>query len=78
VSYEIYLTRQSSDKRVQRRTAYFVLGLIASTVGGVEALDDLGWESVLNPLGQPTGLCVPVDLDQFVDVSSSLSSLGDD
>ncbi|KAL8290440.1 hypothetical protein RQP46_002698 [Phenoliferia psychrophenolica] len=49
-----------------RGTAFFVLGLIASTVEGTEILDDLGWESVCTPLGVATGICVPVEISNFV------------
>lgn len=51
------------------RTCFFVLGLISSTAQGAEILDDFGWESTLSPLGSPTGLCIPVDIDKFVSVS---------
>lgn len=46
-----------------------MLGLISSTAQGAEILDDFGWESTLSPLGSPTGLCIPVDIDKFVSVS---------
>ncbi|EIW81055.1 hypothetical protein CONPUDRAFT_90112 [Coniophora puteana RWD-64-598 SS2] len=49
-----------------RGTCFFVLGLISSTPQGVDILDDCGWEATLSPLGFPTGLCVPVDLDKFI------------
>lgn len=35
---------------------------------GAEILDDYRWEATLSPLGLPTGLCVPVDLDRFISV----------
>lgn len=54
-----------------RRTAYFVIGLISSTLEGVEMLEEFGWESVCTPLGGATGLCVPMDLANFVHVSFS-------
>lgn len=50
------------------RTCFFVLGLISSTTQGAEILDDYRWEATLSPLGLPTGLCVPVDLDRFISV----------
>lgn len=31
-------------------------------------MDDYHWEATLSPLGLPTGLCVPVDVDKFVSV----------
>nr|VWP00964.1 Guanyl nucleotide exchange factor Sql2 [Ganoderma boninense] len=51
-----------------RGTCFFVLGLISSTPQGAEILDDYHWEATLSPLGLPTGLCVPVDVDKFVSV----------
>ncbi len=45
-----------------------MLGLISSTPQGAEILDDYHWEATLSPLGLPTGLCVPVDVDKFVSV----------
>ncbi|KII86754.1 hypothetical protein PLICRDRAFT_43412 [Plicaturopsis crispa FD-325 SS-3] len=51
-----------------RGTCFFVLGLISSTSQGAEILDDYQWEATLSPLGLPTGLCIPVDLDKFVSV----------
>ncbi|KAF9221011.1 hypothetical protein BS17DRAFT_786363, partial [Gyrodon lividus] len=49
-----------------RGTCFFVLGLISSTMQGAEILDDYRWEATLSPVGFPTGLCVPVDLDRFI------------
>ncbi|KAI0755187.1 Rapamycin-insensitive companion of mTOR, N-term-domain-containing protein [Daedaleopsis nitida] len=51
-----------------RGTCFFVLGLISSTPQGAEILDDYHWEATLSPLGFPTGLCVPVDVDKFVSI----------
>ncbi|PCH40022.1 hypothetical protein WOLCODRAFT_136614 [Wolfiporia cocos MD-104 SS10] len=48
-----------------RGTCFFVLGLISSTPQGAEVLDDYHWEATLSPLGMPTGLCVPIDVDRF-------------
>ncbi|TFY68745.1 hypothetical protein EVJ58_g835 [Rhodofomes roseus] len=48
-----------------RGTCFFVLGLIASTPQGAEILDDYHWEATLSPLGMPTGICVPVDVEKF-------------
>lgn len=62
---------------VLRRTCFFVLGLISSTPQGAEILDDYHWEATLSPLGLPTGLCVPVDVDKFVSVcQASCDCLG--
>lgn len=46
-----------------------MLGLIASTVEGIEILDELGWESVTSPLERSPGICVPQQISQFLDVS---------
>ncbi|KAJ7107266.1 Rapamycin-insensitive companion of mTOR, N-term-domain-containing protein, partial [Mycena crocata] len=51
-----------------RGTCFFVLGLISSTSQGAEILDDYRWEATLSPLGLPTGLCIPVDLDIFISI----------
>lgn len=51
------------------RTAFFVLGLISSTIAGAEVLSDHGWDATLTPLGLPTGICVPADLTRFIGVS---------
>ncbi|KAJ7672758.1 Rapamycin-insensitive companion of mTOR, N-term-domain-containing protein [Mycena rosella] len=51
-----------------RGTCFFVLGLISSTSQGAEILDDYRWEATLSPLGLPTGLCIPVDLDMFISI----------
>lgn len=51
-----------------RGTCFFVLGLISATAQGAEILSDYGWEATLSPLGFPTGLCVPLDLDKFLSV----------
>ncbi|KAF5369485.1 hypothetical protein D9758_002757 [Tetrapyrgos nigripes] len=49
-----------------RGTCFFVLGLISSTSQGAEILDDYHWEATLTPMGMPTGLCIPVDVDRFI------------
>jgi len=51
-----------------RGTCFYVLGLISSTPQGAEILSDYGWEATLSPLGLPTGLCVPLDLDKFLSI----------
>lgn len=51
-----------------RGTCFFVLGLISATPQGAEILSDYGWEATLSPLGFPTGLCVPLDLDKFLSI----------
>jgi rapamycin-insensitive companion of mTOR len=53
------------------RTAYFVIGLLSSTMGGVEILKELGWISVMTTMGTPTGLCIPSDPSKFLSLPSS-------
>ncbi|KAG5353197.1 hypothetical protein C0989_009378 [Termitomyces sp. Mn162] len=53
-----------------RGTCFFVLGLISSTSQGAEFLDDYQWEATLDPLGMPTGLCVPIDFQAFTTIPS--------
>ncbi|KAF9267369.1 hypothetical protein L218DRAFT_977972 [Marasmius fiardii PR-910] len=49
-----------------RGTCFFILGLISSTSQGCEILDDYHWEATLTPMGLPTGLCIPVDVEKFI------------
>ena len=46
-----------------------MLGLASINPQGAEILDDYGWESTLSPVGLPTGLCIPADVEKFVMVS---------
>ena len=49
-----------------------MLGLISSTLEGVEILEEFEWQSVCTTLGHPTGLCVPSNLAYFIHVSFSM------
>ncbi|KAK9477400.1 Rapamycin-insensitive companion of mTOR, N-term-domain-containing protein [Lipomyces japonicus] len=49
-------------------TAFYVLGLISSTMEGLEMSDEFGWESVISVMGEPVGLCIPANLATFVTV----------
>jgi large subunit ribosomal protein L17e len=53
-----------------------VLGLISSTSQGAEILDDHHWEATLSPLGLPTGLCIPADIERFIFVSGLAQATG--
>ena len=44
------------------------MGLISSTALGAEVLDDYGWEATTSPLGMPTGLAIPINVQEFVSV----------
>ncbi|GAA5852982.1 hypothetical protein JCM3766R1_000033, partial [Sporobolomyces carnicolor] len=49
-----------------RGTAVFALALMSSTLEGVEMLEELGWESIVRPLSGPSGLCIPMELNDLV------------
>ncbi|KAG8904203.1 hypothetical protein FRB99_002106 [Tulasnella sp. 403] len=51
-----------------RGTAFFVLGLISSTTQGAELLAEYEWEATVTPLGETTGLCIPIDVAGFVQI----------
>ncbi|KZS93708.1 hypothetical protein SISNIDRAFT_454123 [Sistotremastrum niveocremeum HHB9708] len=53
-----------------RGTCFFVLGLISSTSQGAETLHDFGWEATVSPTGLTTGLCVPMEVEDFVHIPS--------
>ena len=50
------------------RTCFFALGLVSSTPQGAEILEDYGWEATSSPLGLPTRLCIPADIEKFLSV----------
>ncbi|KAJ6559137.1 Rapamycin-insensitive companion of mTOR, N-term-domain-containing protein [Mycena vulgaris] len=68
---------QNSPIPSVRGTCFFVLGLISSTSQGAEILDDYRWEATLSPLGLPTGLCIPVDLEMFISIPPWTQKLSD-
>ncbi|KAK9375456.1 Rapamycin-insensitive companion of mTOR, N-term-domain-containing protein [Lipomyces chichibuensis] len=47
-------------------TAFFALGLIASTAEGLEIADEYRWETAVSVIGEPLGLCLPADLGEFL------------
>ena len=65
----VFLSALSHIYYLDLSTCFFVLGLISTTPHGAEILGDYGWEVGLNPLGIPTGICVPGDIEKFVSVS---------
>ena len=72
----VYIAEQSSvislkgyqflEMEFNLRTTYFVLGLISGTIEGVRILQELGWDSVTTTMGNPTGLCVPLNPSKFL------------
>ncbi|KAG0367283.1 hypothetical protein BGZ54_004111 [Gamsiella multidivaricata] len=49
-------------------TCFFVLGLMCKTTQGIETLEDYGWQGILHRDRTPRGLCLPKDLDRFLEV----------
>ncbi|KAF9355130.1 hypothetical protein BGX26_006953 [Mortierella sp. AD094] len=49
-------------------TCFYVLGLMCKTTQGIEILEDYGWQGILHRDRTPRGLCLPKDLDRFLDV----------
>ncbi|KAI1315132.1 hypothetical protein EDD11_001279 [Mortierella claussenii] len=49
-------------------TCFYVLGLLCKTTQGIEILEDYGWQGILHRDRTPRGLCLPKDLDRFLEV----------
>ncbi|KAF9959695.1 hypothetical protein BGZ70_008784 [Mortierella alpina] len=49
-------------------TCFYVLGLLCKTTQGIEILEDYGWQGILHLDKTPRGLCLPKDLDRFLEV----------
>lgn len=60
----------TSERFSARGTAYFVLGLISTTQEGAEILDEFSWPSVRDAVGQPRGLCFPMDFSSSFNLTS--------
>lgn len=67
VEHIVNIAEQSPVLSV-RGTCFFVLGLIASTVQGSDLLEDYGWLSATDVGGRLTGICIPDDLSDFVEM----------
>lgn len=67
------IVRIAKDSEVWtvKGTAYFVLGLIARTMTGLEILCQNGWDVTTTPMGEPLGFCVPLDLKKILNVRIS-------
>lgn len=48
-----------------RGIVFFQLGRIASTVEGIEILDESGWVSTIDSHNRPQGLCFPLEFKEF-------------
>jgi hypothetical protein len=62
VIQDIVHISQNSTVLNLKGTAIFALGLISSTLEGIEILDEYGWQCVLDGMGRPKGLCLPKNL----------------
>ncbi|KAF9918100.1 hypothetical protein BX616_010197 [Lobosporangium transversale] len=49
-------------------TCFYVLGLMCKTTQGIEILEDYGWQGIMHRDRMPRGLCLPKDLDRFLEV----------
>ncbi|KAG0307192.1 hypothetical protein BGZ98_000828 [Dissophora globulifera] len=49
-------------------TCFYVLGLLCKTTQGIEILEDYGWQGILHRDRIPRGLCLPKELDRFLEV----------
>ncbi|KAF9580285.1 hypothetical protein BGW38_003131, partial [Lunasporangiospora selenospora] len=49
-------------------TCYYVLGLLCKTTQGIEILEDYGWQGILHLDRLPQGLCLPKNLDRFLEI----------
>lgn len=51
-----------------RGICFYVLGMIASTVEGIEILDEMEWTSVLDHFGNSRGVVYPKDMDKIFNI----------
>ncbi|KAF9928127.1 hypothetical protein FBU30_002629 [Linnemannia zychae] len=49
-------------------TCFYALGLLCKTTQGIEILEDYGWQGILHLDRTPRGLCLPKNLDRFLEV----------
>ncbi|KAF9182652.1 hypothetical protein BGZ50_004785 [Haplosporangium sp. Z 11] len=49
-------------------TCFYVLGLLCKTSQGIEILEDFGWQGILHLDRTPRGICLPKDLNRFLEV----------
>ncbi|GJJ68152.1 rapamycin-insensitive companion of mTOR [Entomortierella parvispora] len=49
-------------------TCFYVLGLLCKTTQGMEILEDYGWQGILHLDKTPRGLCLPRDLNKFLEM----------
>lgn len=59
---------ENSQVLTLKGTAFFVLGLIAQTMQGLELLLQQGWDGTTTTMGEPLGLCIPLKLEKLLSV----------
>ncbi|KAF9434712.1 hypothetical protein BGZ76_007560 [Entomortierella beljakovae] len=67
IKYIVGMAERSKILSV-KATCFYVLGLMCKTTQGIEILEDYGWQGILHRDRTPRGLCLPKDLDRFLDV----------
>lgn len=63
---------ETSQVLTLKGTAFFVLGLIAKTMQGLEILLEHGWDGTTTTMGEPLGFCMPVKLEKLLSVRARL------
>lgn len=59
---------ETSQVLTLKGTAFFVLGLIAKTMQGLEILLEYGWDGSTSTMGDALGFCIPLDLKRLLSV----------
>lgn len=49
-----------------KATCFYVFSMISKSPDGYELLDEIGWQTKLNPYQEPCGVVLPVDINQFI------------
>ncbi|TGZ82274.1 hypothetical protein EX30DRAFT_220854 [Ascodesmis nigricans] len=65
---EIVRIAEESEVLTLKGTAFFVLGLVAKTMQGLEILLENGWDGTTTTMGQPLGYCMPMGLKKLLSV----------
>lgn len=60
---------RSSSVATLKGTAYLVIGLLSITPAGATLLGEYNWLAVLTSMGTPTGICVPENLGDVLNLA---------
>lgn len=71
ITGDIIQVLEKSNIYSVKGTAFFVLGLISSTVEGAEILDGYGWETVMTSIDKSAGICIPRNIEAIFEVEGS-------